>query len=275
MLIVLMNNSYSQWQPDIRLTNSSGNSSTTENNVWSVAVYGDTIHVIWYDDRDGNTEIYYKRSTDGGISWGSDIRMTNNSANSTNSAISVSGSTVHVVWQDDRDGNFEIYYKRSIDAGVTWGTDTRLTTESSTSERPCIASIGSFVDIVWTDNRNYNPEIYNKRSTDGGVSWDTDLRLTINTGNKYYPCVAISDSVLHVVWQDDRNGTANTYYKRSTNRGLNWGSDIRLANDSYASGIPCISALGSTVIAIWEQDYYGKPERYQETKARKEDELLD
>ena len=28
-------------------------------------------------------------------------------------SVSISSQTVHVIWQDDRDGNFEIYYKRN------------------------------------------------------------------------------------------------------------------------------------------------------------------
>ena len=83
------------------------------------------VHVIWYDDRDGNFEIYYKRSTNGGVSWGTDTRLTNNSGNSIAPSLAVSGSVLHIVWYDDRDGNNEIYYKRSTDDGITWGTDTR------------------------------------------------------------------------------------------------------------------------------------------------------
>ena len=71
------------------------------------------MHVVWYDNRDGNNEIYYKRSTDAGINWGADTRLTNNTAYSEYPSVAVSGSVVHVVWNDYRDGNSEIYYKRN------------------------------------------------------------------------------------------------------------------------------------------------------------------
>ncbi len=70
------------------------------------------MHTVWVDDRDGDNEVYYKRSTNGGISWEADTRLTNNSTNSQYPSVAVSGSAVHVVWNDDRDGNVEIYYKR-------------------------------------------------------------------------------------------------------------------------------------------------------------------
>lgn len=37
----------------------------------------DVIHIAWSDSRDGgNPEIYYKRSTDGGATFGADTRLT-------------------------------------------------------------------------------------------------------------------------------------------------------------------------------------------------------
>ena len=62
------------------------------------------------DNRDGNEEIYYKQSTIG-VSLGS--RFTSDKpflTASTNPAISIFGTMHHVIWDDDRDGNYEIYY---------------------------------------------------------------------------------------------------------------------------------------------------------------------
>ena len=42
-----------QWEPDQRLTNDPGSSKTAEcSNTWTVAAAGDTVHVVWTDDRD-------------------------------------------------------------------------------------------------------------------------------------------------------------------------------------------------------------------------------
>src|SRR5262245_115166 len=116
-----------QWQPDVRLTNDVAFSSTTLNNGRSIAAAGNTLHVTWFDERDGNREIYYKRSIDAGLNWSADTRLTNNPAISMFPAIAASSSVVHVVWEEYRDGNAEIYYKRSTDAGATWEPDVRLT----------------------------------------------------------------------------------------------------------------------------------------------------
>jgi hypothetical protein len=306
--------SQAQWQSDARLTNATGNSYTSYNNAWCIAASGNVVHVVWYDDRngywqiyykrstdsgvnwgtetqltnisahsrypslavsgsivhvvwrddrDGNDEIYYKSSADGGVSWGADTRLTNNPSGSYYPCVSVSGQDVHVVWQDYRDGNYEIYYKHSTNAGVSWGADTRLTSYSSYSENPSVSISGQFVHVVWRDQRDGNYEIYHKRSTDAGVSWGADTRLTNNPADSRYASVSVSGSVVHVVWQDLRDGIKEEiYYKRSTDGGINWGADTRLTNNTFFSEFPSVSVSGSVVHVVWEDDRDGNTELY-------------
>ena len=61
----LIHNCFGQWQPDVRLTNDPASSYTSTNNAWCVASSGNVVHVVWYDNRDGNNEIYYKRNPAG------------------------------------------------------------------------------------------------------------------------------------------------------------------------------------------------------------------
>ncbi len=245
------------WGSDSRLTNNTGESKNP-----SAAVNGITVHVVWYDIRDGNSEIYYKRSSDGGVNWGTDIRLTNNPGLSGQPNISVSGSLVHVVWYDTRDGNDEIYYKRSTDGGMNWGTDTRLTNNTDISEEPSISVSGSAVSVVWFDYRDGNAEIYYKRSTDGGMNWGTDTRLTNNIYDSYRPSISVSGSAIHVVWFDYRDGNTEIYYKRSTDGGVIWGTDTRLTDNISYSFDPSISLSGSAVHVVWMDERDGNPEIY-------------
>jgi len=66
-----INDCFAQWQADVRLTSDPAVSFPCYNNGWCIAVSGNVVHIVWYDYRDGaNGEIYYKRSTDEGVSWG-------------------------------------------------------------------------------------------------------------------------------------------------------------------------------------------------------------
>jgi hypothetical protein len=234
------------WGAHTRLTNNPANSFSP-----SVAVSGMDVHLTWFDQRDGNDEIYYKRSGDGGLNWGADTRLTNDPFASVFPSIAVSDSVVHVVWEEHRDGNGEMYYKRSSDGGITWGTDTRLTTDAAQSFSPSIAASGSAAHIAWFDRRNGNFEIYHKHSGDGGLSWGVDTRVTVNAAVSNYPSVSVSGSHVHLVWFDERDGNTEIYYNHSTDRGVTWGADIRLTNNAARSTDPCVAVSGAVVHVVW------------------------
>lgn len=255
-------NLFAQWQSDLRLTNDSAYSSTIYNSAECIGSSGDSVHVVWYDQRDGNSEIYYKRSTDGGSIWGADNRLTIDNASSWNTSLAVLGSVVHVVWIEDRDGNWEIYYKHSTDGGTNWGADTRLTNNSSFSEFPSISVSGSVVSVVWMDNRDGNYEIYYKQSSDGGASWSADTRLTSNSAFSSTPSVSVSGLVVHVIWRDFRDGNYEIYYKHSTDGGTNWQPDTRLTDNFADSGDPSVSASGSVVNVVWMDNRDGYHDIY-------------
>ncbi|MCX6162606.1 MAG: T9SS type A sorting domain-containing protein [Ignavibacteriae bacterium] len=257
-----VNNSYAQWQSDVRLTNDTYSSWTSYNAAWCIASNGNVVHAVWYDNRDGNDEIYYKRSADGGTNWGSDTRLTYDVSASQHPSVAVSGLLVHVVWRDSRDGNIEIYYKRSLDGGINCGADTRLTNDTAYSYRPSLSVSGSLVQIVWYDYRNGNNDIYYKRSTDGGINCGTDMRLTNDPASSVMPSVAVSGSTIHIVWQDSRDGNSEIYYKRSTDGGSTWGTDTRLTNNPAPSYYPSVAVSGSGVHVVWFDDRDGNNEIY-------------
>jgi hypothetical protein len=262
-LLLSPERSRAQGQPDIRLTNDAAFSATTFDNARSVAVSGSTVHVAWFDERDGNREIYYKRSPDDGATWGPDVRLTNNAAISNFPSITASGASVHVVWVDLRDGNAEIYYKRSTNDGLSFGPDVRLTTNSAASFACSAAASGSDVHVVWYDMRQGNWEIFYKRSVDGGQSFGADTRLTNDGAASLFPGVSASGTEVHVLWEEYRDGAGGEiYYKHSGNGGQSFGPDTRLTFDAAASFSPSVSASGDGVHAVWFDERDGNREIY-------------
>jgi len=70
-------------------------------------------HIVWKESTPGNTEIYYRKSTDQGSTWAALERLTWTSGNSGEPAIAVdSVGNIHIVWSDNTPGNLEIYYKK-------------------------------------------------------------------------------------------------------------------------------------------------------------------
>lgn len=227
----------------------------------SVAVSGSRVHVAWADYRDGNEEVYYKYSPDGGTTWGPDGRLTYDPSDSWCPSLAVSGSDVYVVWWDGW-GSSEIYCLRSTNGGDSWQPAVRLTNDPATSWAPSAAAWGSDVHVVWAEARDGNFEIYYKRSTDAGQTWEEDQRLTRDPAESNRPSVAVSGLNVHVVWIEARDGNGEIYYKHSTDAGVTWGPDIRLTSDPHGSTWPSIAVSGSRVHVAWVDDRDGNEEIY-------------
>jgi hypothetical protein len=225
-----------------------------------------TIHLVWHDDAPGKPEIYYKRSTNGGGSWSGAKRLTWNSTWSYSPAISLdSSNTIHIVWHDYTPGSPDIYYKRSTDGGMTWGATKRLIWTSGASFNPTIAvDSNDNIHIVWGDVTYGNGEILHKKSTNGGMTWGGTKRLTWNSGQSFYPAIAVaSGNTIHVVWHDDTPGNNEIYFKRSTNSGANWSATQRLSWTTLFSYSPAISVDSSNNIhVVWSDFTSGKFEIY-------------
>lgn len=184
--------------------------------------------------------------------WQPDTRLTNAAGFSTNSDLSSSGSFLHAVWQDTRDGNIEIFYKRSTNEGVTWESDLQITNQPTSKALPTISSTGSSVHIVWQENRTSDVEIYYKRSTDNGVTWESDVRLTNSSGVSQDPIIRAEGTSVNVIWRDTRSGTYEMFYKRSIDGGNTWSSDTMLT--AHSTGLASLNSLaiyGSNLHIAW------------------------
>jgi len=78
----------------------------------SLAVDGSDLHVVWFDGRHGDSEIYYRGSTDLGNRFGPEQRLTRSAADSLRPSVDAQDGRVHVLWTDARDGLPRIYAKR-------------------------------------------------------------------------------------------------------------------------------------------------------------------
>ncbi len=64
--------------------------------------------------QDGDEEIYATHSLDRGQTWEPNSRLTNSPGESVFASVAAAASGVHVVWQDTRNGQPEVYYKRRL-----------------------------------------------------------------------------------------------------------------------------------------------------------------
>ena len=252
-----------QWQPNMRLTNSIGNANTHANSNRCLAVNGNEVHAVWQDARNGNLDIFYKRSLNGGLTWEADVALITNSEFQATPAIAVSGSNVHIVWEDDRDGGSEVYYARSTDAGATWSTEVKISNEGFNIGTPSIAVEGNNVHVVWMETSSmFVEDVYHISSTDGGLTWGDEHKLSGQDSDEEQPTVAVSGNNIHVAWADNRfysgaDWNREIYYIRSTDGGATWGTEVRVSNNDEESEFPAIAATGVNVHIAWQDDRTG------------------
>jgi len=269
--------------PDIRLDLSTAPGASES---WKpdIFVQGQNLYVTWMDYRNGNMDIFFNRSLDGGKTWLlSPVRLDTGSAPgaawSADPRIAADSQSVYVVWQDFRHGTFpmvsDIYFNRSLDGGTTWlPTDVRLNVGVAPGATLAldhdIAVSGSVVYVAWEDQRNGSSgqgrDVYLNRSLNRGTNWlPTDVR--IDTGdlpgaaNSIFPRLAAQGSSVHVVWSDFRNSqiSGDIYYNRSDDLGASWlPAAVRIDRSTTitfgGSFGPKIDVAGTAVYVVWNDN---------------------
>lgn len=235
----------SQWLPDTRLTNDTAVSTGSLNNGNWIAVSSTSIHVVWRDYRNNSSAVYYKRSTDNGTNWSTDIKINSVDSNAYNPVIAVSGSNVHIIWNDDRNDTTNLYYIKSTDNGSTWGSNIRLVT-NRIGVGSSIYCNNSIIYVAWTDtHNNNNAEIYFKSSIDGGNNWSNNLRITNNNTASQFPSIDADNNTIHMIWLEQSPGY-KIFYSKSTDGGLEWSDSLSIVN-SNLPWVSSISVSGSNI----------------------------
>ena len=164
---------------------------------------------------------------------------------------------VHVVWDDDTSGNFDIFYKR--DGADFDPTTINLSNNIGLGVGAQIATQGNTLYVVWQDNELGDNEIFFKRSTDGGATFGPTINLSDNVGESMLPSVAVSGNNVHVVWMDDSDsGINDIFYRRSTDGGANFVEPAKNISDNVGdSDSPAIAVSASTVHVVWQDNTPG------------------
>jgi len=180
--------------------------------------FNEKIYFIWYDNRDGNNNIYGQSYNSDGIQlWASDVLISSESpaADQINPSfvLSKDDNFLYVVWQDNRNGDYDIYMQKFDTAGSSvWANQLKVNSDTGTAiqENSVVAedNNGDFY-IVWQDNRNGNLDIFmQKVDTDGIKLIEFDVRINSNvSGDQENPDILINpDGFLIIVWQDNSDG---------------------------------------------------------------------
>ena len=241
------------------------------------------ITTIALDNTNGNGTLAIYKSTDGGVTFpiaqilaqgsGEDKEMITTDF----TPGSPYRNNLYISWSR-LNLNADIKLTRSTNGGLTWSPTSVNVSTTSTNGQGSDPAVGINGDVyvVWA-SYSYNTQYFNK-STDGGQTFGTPQVISTGTaatipwsqsGPTTFPSIACDISggprngYVYVTWCDGRNGDADVFLARSTNRGSTWSSPIRVNNDAMSNGKvqawPWIAVNDQGLIAIVFYDTRNTP----------------
>lgn len=240
-----------------RITDAAGNSGGAAI-AWTGAEYG----LAWWDERNGEREIYFRRLDAAGTPIGPEYRITNAAGASTTPSIVWTGREYGIAWHDARDGNDEIYLSRVHPSGHPLGPEVRVTNAAGASRYASVAWTGEQYAVAWQDDRDGNTEIYVARLDSLGSKVGSDVRITTAAGSSEQPSLVWNGSGFAVAWHDDRDGVWEIYLARMYTTGTKLGSDVRITTDDAVSGYPALAWSGAEYGITWHDQRGGDWEIY-------------
>jgi hypothetical protein len=96
-----------------------------------IATAGDNnVYIVWFNDKgtpNGNGEVMFKASTDGGKTFGNKTNLSNTpNVDSINAEINAAGSNVYITWWERNQTSSEPVLRVSNDNGKTFGPILKL-----------------------------------------------------------------------------------------------------------------------------------------------------
>ena len=176
------------------------------------------LHLVWYDNSPGNSEIYYKQKPFSSPNWSAINRLSWNPGGSVSPLISIDDQDgLHIGWKDDSSGFWQVLYKRSTNGGSSWSPLHQLGDYESPAKYVfLVPETTDKIHAVYQDSYPGNFEIYYKMSLDNGATWPAGERLTWNSGASIFAYAALDPyGTLHIMWMDHTPGNDEIYYKKS------------------------------------------------------------
>jgi len=284
---------FGKWQPQVAADSS-----------------GDPV-IVWVDERDGGPEgvqfehIYFAHSPDLGLSFGPSRRLDDvgfrRSAvtdplavsvdNRWRPSISIRRKHVLVGWADFRNYNWDIFMAQ---AHVTrkspprnyrvddYPAFERLNTEPTLAVNPTTG----ILNVAWTDIRAREPDsnIFFTRATcrnarafepsrqldESRLGFDPDSDTPTTQS---HPDMKYGGGQLCIAWQDDRNGTNDIYFKRSSDGGGSFSADERVddtGTGGSAQTAPAVvvdTTASTRCYVVWEDNRLGNSDIFVASRA--------
>jgi hypothetical protein len=224
----------------------------------SVAWTGTSYGMIWEDDRDGPFRIYFARIDPTGARIGADVRLSEGPTLAVNASLAGTGDGFGAVWEDNRDGNSEIYFARLDAGGARTGLDVRVTTDPNESTYPTVVWSGTEYGVVYQDDRTGDEEVYLSRLDELGARLGPDVLLSDPADGQgaRRPSLVRDARGYAVAWI---SGTpAQVWFSLLDATGTRIAPELQISEDPVAHpNLPSLVATGDGFAVAWQDDRSG------------------
>lgn len=240
----------------------------------SASPYWGNYYITWAKyELDGDVPIYFSRSTNGGNSFSTPIRISSSSNCQFCCPTVGPNGEVYVVWFDY--GSYTIQFTRSLDGGVTWIGDTTVAefndnfppNPCGTFRTPAYPVIGcdisggtynGWIYVCWASDSVGNPDIFFTRSTTGGATWSWPTLVNDDGTSRWqwwqWMAVHPTSGNIGVSWLDRREDPAGCEYKTYATVSTD-------AGDSWQANFPVSDVASDPSGSWWLGDYCGLTHR--------------
>jgi hypothetical protein len=159
-----------------------------------------SVDVVWLDERDNDSKsgdissVYFAKSTDGGRSFGRNVRVATNTCSCCRPSIAVdSKGRIYVAWRHNFDDVRDMAVATSVDGGKTFSPLVRVSKDGwvihgCPESGPSLLPVGSRLYIAWfTVGADSRPRVLAARSDDQGRSFAGPVELSTGVLDANHP----------------------------------------------------------------------------------------
>jgi hypothetical protein len=227
---------------------------------WTGKYYG----VAWHDQREGNFDIFFARIGEAGVKSGDDVRITQVAQDSFRPSLVADGEGYGLAWNDNRDGDWEIYFASLDAAGTKRAPEKRVTSAAGPSLFPQLVRAGEGYGLVWNDTRDGKAGAFFRRLDIAGAAASPEVSFGSGAAGVGYGGLAATGTGFALTFDEPRGngGPADTWLARLDAAGAAQGMPARVVGPPGAptSG-PLVWADGGFSLAFGDTRH-GKAEIY-------------
>jgi RHS repeat-associated protein len=216
------------WSANVRVNHDTSGRPDQISPEIAVRSTGDAV-AVWVDRRSNQWNVYSSRLVAGGSSWGTDLRVTDNTVSrkfTPDVAVGADG-TAYAVWEDDRSGNMDIWFSTLPAGSSTWTANVKISDDPGTTAQYDaqigISAAGDLI-VIWQDDRVPNTEVRMRRRLAGQSNWQASTVASDAASIPVSLALGVrGDGNAFAAWQDARGPSYNI-----------WGADYTFATNTWS-----------------------------------------